>query len=269
MTPVSPDRIERKRNLREHEGGADGVDEHLVSLVSPASFPAEQYRALRHIVEEMHRASGLQVVAVTSPAPGDGKTTTAINLAGALAQAPGLRVLLVDADLRRASPSVPARLGLGDTGGPGLADAILNPPSSLLDVVRRHPRFTLSVLPGGRCPVAYYEILKSPRLGALLDEARQQYDYVILDTPPAIVVPDCRVIARWVDGFLIVVAAHRTPLRMVEETLSMVDPPKILGLVFNGDDSPLSVYSEYGSGYYTYGPSPEHRRPRWWRWGRK
>jgi capsular exopolysaccharide synthesis family protein len=247
-----------------------GVDEHLVSLVSPATFPAEQYRALRHFVEEMRRERGVQVVGVTSPTPGDGKTTTAINLAGALAQAPDLRVLLVEADLRRTSHRVADRLGLGGVPGPGLAGAIMNPACSLSDVVRRHPRFALSVIPAGQTPAACYEVLKSPRLGELLEEARQHYDYVIVDTPPAIAVPDCRVISRWVDGFLIVVAAHKTPLQLIEETLNTVDPAKTLGLVFNGDDSPLSVHSGYGSGYYAaYGQPHEARLARRWRFSRK
>jgi capsular exopolysaccharide synthesis family protein len=263
---VSPNRTEQKLELPESRGGADAVDGHLVSLVNPASFAAEQYRALRHIVEQMHRDRALQVVAVTSPTPGDGKTTTAINLAGALAQSQSLRVLLVEADLRRPSLTLTDRLGLGDTRAPGLAAAILNPSASLDEVVRHHPRFALSVLPAGPCPVAYYEILASPRLGDLLDEARQRYDYVILDTPPAVAVPDCRVISRWVDGFLVVVAAHRTPLRLLEETLRLVGE-KAFGLVFNGDDSALSAYYGYGP-YGRQQPREDHRAPRWRR-GRK
>src|SRR5213594_4258523 len=121
------------------------IDERLVSLFAPNSFEAEKYRALAHTIELMHKATGLQVIAVTSPTPGDGKTTTAINLAGALAQAPDLRVLLVEADLRRTSHRVAERLGLGGAPGPGLAGGIMNPASSLGDVVRRHPRFALSV----------------------------------------------------------------------------------------------------------------------------
>jgi len=77
------------------------VDDHLVSLIAPAAFEAEQYRALRHMVEQLHKARDLRIVAVTSPGVGDGKTTTAINLAGALAQVPPNRGLLVDVDLRR------------------------------------------------------------------------------------------------------------------------------------------------------------------------
>src|SRR6266702_6741187 len=102
----------------------DGVEEHLVSLLAPASFAAEQYRALRHLVEQFHKSAELTVLAVTSPTVGDGKTTTAINLAGALAQAPDARVLLVDADLR--GPAVATHLGLDEPAGPGFVGAILD-----------------------------------------------------------------------------------------------------------------------------------------------
>src|SRR3989454_8075981 len=79
------------------------IDERLVSLFAPNSFEAEKYRALAHMIELMHKDTGLQVLAVTSPTPGDGKTTTTINLAGALAQSPEARVLLMCADLRKPS----------------------------------------------------------------------------------------------------------------------------------------------------------------------
>ena len=90
---------------------SDRVDEHLVSLVSPGAFEAtEQYRVLRHIVETLRKSANLQVVAITSPGVGEGKTSTAINLAGALAQSAAARVLLMDIDLRR--PAVARQLGL-------------------------------------------------------------------------------------------------------------------------------------------------------------
>src|SRR5881296_637910 len=105
-------------------GVANGLDEHLVSLLAPTSFEAEQYRALRHLIEQRGKSTALSVVAVSSPGVADGKTTTAINLAGALAQAPDARVLLVDADLR--GSAVAGRVGLDDRAAPGLVDAILN-----------------------------------------------------------------------------------------------------------------------------------------------
>jgi len=223
----------------------DDVDEHLVSLVTPAAFEAEQYRALRHIVEQMHRTATLKVLAVSSPGMGDGKTITAINLAGALAQSPEARVLLVDADLRR--PALGRLLGLGDAENANLVAGILDPALLLSQIARSRPPFNLSVICAGQTPPSPYEILKSPRLGKLLDEARQQYDYIILDTPPLHPVQDCRVIGRWVDGFILVVTAHRTPRRLVEEALTTLDPAKVLGFVFNGAEHPISGYY---SGYY-------------------
>jgi len=99
-----------------------GPDDHLVSLTAPHSMEAEQYRVLRHGVEQKHRESGLQVLAVTSAAAGDGKTLTSVNLAGALAQSTDSRVLLIDADLRCGTVHELLRLA----GGLGLVDAILD-----------------------------------------------------------------------------------------------------------------------------------------------
>jgi protein-tyrosine kinase len=227
---------------------SSGVDEHMVSLLTPTTYEAEQYRGLRHTIEQLHATTGLAVIAVSSPSVGDGKTTTAINLAGSLAQAPDYRVLLIDADLRR--PSVGVELALDEPAGPGLVGAIVNPSLTLADVVRRRPPFNLSILPAGRPPTAPYEVLKSPRLTELLAEARRRYDYIILDTPPLVAVPDCRVIAQAVDGFLLVVTAHRTPRKLVEEALNVIDQGKIIGLVFNRDDRPLAGYSDYAYGEY-------------------
>ena len=237
---------------------AQGLDDHLVSLVAPAAFEAEQYRALRYTVEQFHRVRDLRIVAVSSPGVGDGKTTTAINLAGALAQAHDARVLLVDADLRR--PAVADLLGLGESDTPGLVNAILDPSLTLEEVAQPRPPFNLSVILAGQVPPSPYEILKSPRLGELLEEARRCYDYVVVDAPPLCPVQDCRVIAHWVDGFLLVVAAHHTPRRLVEEAFNVVEPGKMLGLVFNGVDHPPSrFYGYYRANPYAAKASPNGR----------
>jgi capsular exopolysaccharide synthesis family protein len=215
-----------------------GLEEHLVSLLAPTSFAAEQYRALRHVVEQLHRSSDLSVIAVSSPDAADGKTTTAINLAGALAQASDARVLLVDADFRGANMAT--LLGLDADAAPGLVEAILDPKLTLAAVVQVRPDVNLSILPAGRRPSAPYEMLKSPRVAELLAEARAKYDYVIVDTPPLVSVPDTRVTGKLVDGFLIVVAANRTPRRLLEEALTLMEPAKVIGMVFNGDARHLS-----------------------------
>lgn len=249
--PVIPERREQegKRGTDLPETLPAGVDDHLVSLLAPTSFEAEQYRALRHLIEEAHRTANVSFFGVTSATVRDGKTMTAINLAGALAQAEDTRVLLVDGDLRQ--PSIAEYLGFGSSSRPGLADAILDPGVALEEVVKRRPPFRFSVLSAGRPAVLPYELLKSPRLAALLEEARRSYDYVVLDSPPLVPVPDGRVLGNWVDALLIVVAAHRTPRKLLEEALKLVDPAKVMGLVFNGDERPLSRYDKYHYGYRT------------------
>ncbi len=234
------------------------LGECLASLLRPTSFEAERYRVLRHAVETMRRDAHLQVVAVTSPGTADGKTTTAINLAGALAQAPGARVLLADVDFRR--PALTRQLGLEDRR-PGVLDVLLQPEFTVADSVRRLAQFNLSVLPAGVGAVAPYEALKLPRFEELLEEARQRYDYVVLDTPPFVPVPDGRLIAGCVDGFLVVVAAHRTPRKELAEALGLMDPAKVVGLVFNGDDAPIPPY-------YSRYADPRRRDRSWWRYHR-
>ena len=235
----------------------DALDEHLVNLLAPTSFEANQYRNLRHAVERNHPTKKL--IAITSVVDGDGKTTTAINLAGALADAPEVRILLWDLDL--SAPSVGNRLGL-TVQSPGFADLILDPNLTLDDVIRRHPRFRLSILPAGAAPTMPYELLKSPRAGKLLHEACLHYDYIVLDTPPLVPLPDSRLIADLVDGLIIVVAARRTPRKLFGEVSRMVDASKLIGIVFNRDDRPLHDYYRYYQRYgYKGGPG---RRGGWW-----
>jgi capsular exopolysaccharide synthesis family protein len=223
------------------------VAEQLVSLVAPSSVEADQYRALRHTIERMHRDAKLQVIAVTSPGAGEGKTVTTLNLASSLAQSPDTRVLVIDADLHR--PSVGFYLGIDSDGVPGLADVIRNDSPDFGDSIHHIEPFNLSVVLAGDVATGAYELLNSARMELLLAEARKSFDYVLIDTPPVVPLPDSRLLTRWVDGFLIVVAAHKTPRKALAEALSLVDSAKTIGMVFNGDDRPLSPYSSY-YGYY-------------------
>jgi capsular exopolysaccharide synthesis family protein len=209
------------------------IEGHLVSLLNPASFAAEQYRVLCYAMEQARKDADLQVMAVTSPGVGDGKSTTAINLAGALAQPTAARVLLIEADLRR--PSFTEYLGLVPSMDHNLARAVLDSSLTLQDVVRPYLPFNLAVLPAKHPSAAPHEVFQSPRLGELLREARRDYDYVIMDTPPLIPFPDCRFIEKWIDSFLVVVTAHKTPRKLIKEALDAMDPAKIAGFVFNGD----------------------------------
>jgi len=223
------------------------IDRHLVSLVDPDSYEAEQYRKLRYVLEEQRVAGRGLVVAVCSPAAGDGKSLTAINLAASLAQAPDVKVLLMDVDLRRQSASLRANLRIPKLDGLGVIDAILRTDVALQDIARPVAGSNVSVVLTGTHTAAPYEILSSARFDELLAVAARQYDYVILDAPPVVPVSDCRVIAKRVDGLLMVVAAHRTPRSMLEEALDLLGPDKLLGIVFNGSDlMPRRYYGYYG-----------------------
>jgi polysaccharide biosynthesis transport protein len=215
------------------------------SLAAPGSFAAEQYQALRLKIEGLQQTRGVRVLAVTSPGVSEGKTVTSINLAAALARGPGTRVLLIDADLRR--PSVSKQLGLMDDDGAGFAGAIGDDSKAIADVVRQLDRPNgLDVVPAGCATAEVHELLRSPRFGDLLREARESYDFIVLDTPPLVPVCDAALVSRLVDGTLVVVAAHETPRRLLGEALSLLDESKTLGIVFNGDDRPsLSQYNAY------------------------
>jgi capsular exopolysaccharide synthesis family protein len=260
MNVVSPSRAPAHRRTLFADAARNstpsGVAEQLVSLLDPTSVAADQYRALRYSIETFRKESSLRVMGVTSASPGDGKTVTTLNLAGALAQAQDARVLIIDADLRK--PSVAAYLGLADRRSPGLTHALCDDRYELADIVHRLKEFNLSVVTAGTPTPSPYELLSSARLDLLIRQARHDYDWVIIDTPPAVLMPDCRVIERWVDGFLIVVCAHKTPRRMVAEALNQFDPAKLLGCVFNGDDRAAARY--YGHyGYYGGEPSASAR----------
>jgi Mrp family chromosome partitioning ATPase len=190
------------------------IDRHLVALTSPGSFAAEQYQGLRLTIERLRRGRTLQLIAVTSPAAGEGKTLTAINLAGALARgAEGARVLLIDADLRR--PAVARQLAI-DAASKGLTEVVADPQTTLDSATQKLKPFNLSILT------------------ALLP------------------VFDSALLANAVDGVLMVVAANQTPRKLLGEALNMLDPAKVLGIVFNRDSKPMFGY--YDAYYKDYFP---------------
>jgi capsular exopolysaccharide synthesis family protein len=246
------------------------LDDHLVAFQPHRSAEYEHYLALRYELEKLRTSRDLAILAVTSPGVGDGKTTTAINLAGVLAHDLGARVLLVDADLRK--PAIGSRMGLCDRGDlPGLMDLIRSPERTLDEVIQPGPKLNLMILPAGRWPtlsggagpdappdITPAEMLRSSRFAELLAAARTTFTYVVLDTPPILPVPDARLIEQAVDGMILVVAAHRTRREALADALGAMSPAKMLGLVFNGDTTPLSDYYAY---YYQHAGGPVRPHP--------
>lgn len=225
--------------------GSSSVDQHLVSFLKPDSFEANQYKALRYGIDRVLRSTpGCRIVAVTSPTPGDGKTITTINLAGAISRNSQSRVLIIDADMRH--PSVAEAFGRKDFPRRGLVDAVMeNRP--LQEFVHRLETKNVSVLTARPPDFDTDEILGSPNFARLLEEAAADYDYVLVDTPPVLPVPDCRLLAEHVHGFVVVVGADKTPRALLEETLEILGPSKVLGLVLNREQL---KHSRYGNQYY-------------------
>lgn len=229
----------------------DEIDSRLVALLNPDSFEADQYRTLRFAIDRTCPSKASRVIAVTSSIPGEGKTLTTANLAGAIANGSDARVLMIDADLRR--PSLARVLGRANVHRAwGLVDAILDRSLSLEQIAWRREPFNVSAVTSRRPHADTYELLANGRFGELLGEARNHYQYVIVDTPPVLPTPDSRLLAEWIDGYLIVVAADKTPRKLLEETLALLGPSKILGLVFNRESY---KHSRYGRYYYrAYSP---------------
>jgi capsular exopolysaccharide synthesis family protein len=229
-----------------------GIDERLVALLRPASWETERYRMLRRSLERRYDPERRRVIAVTSAKPGEGKTTTAMNLAAVLAEGHDATVLVIDADLR--CSSVARLLGFRMTG-PDLGDAIRHDRISLHDVTRCAPAVArFGIVPAKPRPAYAHELVESPRLAQLIAEARRSYHFVVIDAPPLVPVADCRALVRWVDGVIFVVAAHNTSRDQLGEALSLLEPQKLLGLVLNQDDEP--AWSGTRRYYARYAPIP-------------
>jgi capsular exopolysaccharide synthesis family protein len=220
----------------------------LVSFTKPASFAAEQYQNLRLKIERLRQTRDLRVIAITSPGASDGKTVTSINLAGALARGAASRVLLIDADLRR--PEVANQLHLGNEGA-GFADLVSSPNMPVSDAIRPLDAYNVDVIPAGTVAAPIHEVFRSARLPQLLAQLRDRYDYIVLDTPPLVPVVDSALLSRVVDGVLLVVAANKTPRKLLEESLTDIDSNKVVGIVFNNDDRPLYGYDTNYRRYFS------------------
>jgi len=212
-----------------------GVDPRLVCLVNPRSPTAERYYSLRHAVEMLRAPTHGLVVAVTSPGKGEGKTLTALNLAGALAQDPAVSVLLIDLDIRQRVSPIGSFLDLKPQTGAGLIDWLVSQPQRAEPPVYFLSDFNLYLMQSGGRSDSPYELLNSGALGDLVKQLRLRFDFVIIDAPQAVLLPDISLLARNVDGFLMVIRAGITSNTMLEEALNQIQSDKLLGLVFNDD----------------------------------
>lgn len=208
---------------------------------------AEGFRTLRTNVQFLAIGGGPAVYVVTSAGPGEGKSTTAANLAIAFAES-GARVALVDGDLRL--PRVADYFGI--EGGVGLSD-VLAGRIAASEAMQRWGRGTLFVLPAGTVPPNPAELLGSSAMSSLIGELKRAFDIILIDAPPVLLVTDAAVIANRADGALLVAAAGRTTvprLTAAVESIEKIDA-KVLGTIVTmlpttGVDK--SAYGEHSYG---------------------
>jgi capsular exopolysaccharide synthesis family protein len=224
----------------------------LVTQVRPQSQMAESYRALRTSLLLSNLGSPPKVIMVTSALPQEGKTTTSINVAVVLAQK-GVRVLLIDADLRR--PSIHKTLGMGPRSG---LSNVLTGSTTLEQAISRTPILpNLYILPAGTPPPNPAELLASSNMRDMLAQLREQYDHVVVDTPPCLSVTDAVVLSPRADAVVLVIRSGQTTkqsLRRARDIFAQVNA-KLIGVLLNAVDltSPdYYYYYEYQGKYASY-----------------
>jgi polysaccharide biosynthesis transport protein len=223
-----------------------------VTQVRPQSQMAESYRALRTSLLLSNLGAPPKVIMVTSARPQEGKTTTSINTAIVLAQK-GVRVLLVDADLRR--PSIHKTLGMGPRSG---LSNVLTGSATLQQTITTSPILpNLFIMPAGTPPPNPAELLASSNMRDLIVELRELYDHIVIDTPPTLSVTDAVVLSPRADATILVIRSGQTTkpaLRRARDILMQVNA-HVAGVLLNAVDltSPdYYYYYEYQGKYGQY-----------------
>jgi len=224
----------------------------LVTQSRPQSQMAESYRALRTSLLLSSLGSPPKTILVTSALPQEGKSTTSINTAIVLAQK-GVRVLLIDADLRR--PSVHKTLGMGPRTG--LSNVLTGSASLQQAIVRSSILPSLFILPAGTPPPNPAELLASAQMRDILAELREEYDHIVVDTPPTLSVTDAVVMSTRADAVVLVIRCGQTTkqaLRRSRDLLTQVNA-RVCGVLLNAvdlDSPDYYYYYEYQGKYHHY-----------------
>ena len=253
---------EMKQEIKASFGGSELVEyqgnswnTHLISVLQPASSIAENYRLTRTNIDFLYEESPPQVVLITSPEAGDGKSVTSVNLAATMAES-GRKTLLVDLDLRRPSCHELLRV----SRAPGLVDLLMNPGEFLLEEFETSIR-DLHFIPAGSTSTRPSELVGSAVLRDGLHSLREIFDTIIIDSPPVLAVTDAVVISTLCDATVVVCNANSTDrqaLNVTRQTLEAVGI-NVAGVILNKFDARkagMRGYSVYGYDS-TYGYSSE------------
>lgn len=204
----------------------------------------EEFRTLRSRLYHLREKAPLKKLLVTSSLPKEGKTFVAANLAQVLAKQHGRRVLLVDGDLR--GPKL--HEALGTSRNPGLSDYLLGE-SDEFAIMLRGSMENLFFIPAGRQVSSPAELVANGRLKFLLNRVESQFDWIVLDSPPAVPVSDASLLATFCDGVLMVVRSNVTPFDIARKARQEFREQQLVGVVLNGIDHESSAYSHYYYGY--------------------
>ena len=222
---------------------SEKLERRLLTHEDPKSPISEAYRSLRTSLMYDNKEENSKIILVSSPGPGEGKTTTVANLAITYANM-GKKTLLIDADLRK---PVLHKMFKNDKNK-GLTNFLSGSEDSITDIYFDSGVENLSVLTSGIVPPNPSELLASDKMSDFINQARENFDIILFDTPPLIAVTDAFVINKFIDKFLLVVRASVTQKGALERSLVNIDnmDDKIDGVIFNGVDES----NTYGGGYY-------------------
>ena len=231
------------------------LDFQFIVAKSPDSMPSEAFRALRtRVVFSKLAKDSLKTILVTSAAPKEGKTTISINLAGSFALT-NKKTLLIDCDLRK--PQI--HHIFKSNKSPGLIDYLIGD-VLIEEIIKPTEIDNLKFITTGTIPPNPAEMMDSKEMKELLAKFRNEYDIIIIDSPPIIAVTDAEILSNIVDGTLIVVSADTTEIELMERAVELIkrENTQFLGTVLNN----FSYKSGYGSyyKYYYYYSSPEQKK---------
>jgi capsular exopolysaccharide synthesis family protein len=232
-----------------------GINPNLIAHYDPKSPISEQYRMLRSNIQFSSIDHEVKVIMVTSAGPGEGKTTTSVNLAITYAQA-DRNVLLIDADMRK--PNVHKNFLVSNLKG---LSTVISGQSQWENTVI--PTFipNLSLLTSGPVAPNPSEMLGSHRMKRIIEDAKQTYDIVIIDTPPTLAVTDAQIVATNCDGVIIVTEHGRVKREYSKKVKAILEyvQAKILGVVINNIPKKAAESYNYYAYYSYYGESTKSK----------
>lgn len=223
------------------------VDPHIVTYYDRQGIIAEQYRMLRTQLQSMRVGSTGRALLMTGALHNEGKTVTSVNLALTLSQQPGCKVLLIDADLRKAS----VKRWLGLEVEEGLGDALVSDRDPA-DFCVRLKGSNLMVLPAGTPISEPSEHLHSKKMKLMIERFKQQFDYVIIDSPPVLLLTDAVILSQQVDGVVFIARAGGTSKKMIleaQDRLHQVNA-KMIGTILTHAEYYNPFYAKYYRAYY-------------------